>query len=73
MEKLVDTAVSLVEEGKLQQAIEVLQQGIQLLSTTFPNRYEFNMCHACSSTQLAVVLKLQQVEIRSCRTCTSGC
>lgn len=38
MDKLVDTAVGLVEEGKLQQAIEVLQQGVQLLTTTFPDR-----------------------------------
>lgn len=38
MDKLVDAAVSLVEEGKLQQAVEVLKQGIELLNTTFPDR-----------------------------------
>jgi hypothetical protein len=38
MDKLVDTAVSLVEENRLQQAIQVLQQGIDLLTSTFPDR-----------------------------------
>jgi hypothetical protein len=38
MDKLVDTTVNLVEEGKLQQAVEVLQQGITLLSSTYPGR-----------------------------------
>eukprot|EP00775_Hariotina_reticulata_P004688 gene4688-4940_t len=36
MDKLVDSAVSLVEQGRLQQAVEVLQQGIALLDSTFP-------------------------------------
>lgn len=38
MDKLVDTTVTLVEEGRLQQAVEVLQQGITLLSATYPGR-----------------------------------
>jgi hypothetical protein len=38
MDKLVDTAVGLVEEGRLQQAVEVLQQGITLLTATYPGR-----------------------------------
>lgn len=38
MDKLVDSAVNLVEEGRLQQAVEVLQQGITLLSSTYPGR-----------------------------------
>ena len=38
MDKLVDTAVQLVEDGKLQQAIEVLQQGITLLAASYPGR-----------------------------------
>jgi hypothetical protein len=38
MDKLVDTAVGLVEEGRLQQAVEVLQQGITLLTSTYPGR-----------------------------------
>lgn len=38
MDKLVDTAVKLVEEGRLQQAVEVLQQGITLLTSTYPGR-----------------------------------
>jgi hypothetical protein len=38
MDKLVDTAVGLVEENRLQQAIQVLQQGIDLLTSTFPDR-----------------------------------
>lgn len=38
MDKLVDTAVNLVEEGRLQQAVEVLQQGINLLTSAFPDR-----------------------------------
>lgn len=40
MDKLVDTAVNLVEEGRLQQAVEVLQQGITLLTASYPGRYE---------------------------------
>jgi hypothetical protein len=39
MDKLVDSAVSLVEQGRLQQAVEVLQQGITLLDSTFPGRW----------------------------------
>jgi hypothetical protein len=39
MDKLVDTAVGLVEEGRLQQATQVLQQGIDLLTSTFPDRW----------------------------------
>jgi hypothetical protein len=39
MDKLVDTTVNLVEEGKLQQAVEVLQQGITLLSSSYPGRF----------------------------------
>jgi len=42
MDKLVDTAVNLVEEGRLQQAVEVLQQGITLLTSAFPGRYAAN-------------------------------
>lgn len=38
MDKLVDTTVKLVEEGRLQQAVEVLQQGITLLTSTYPGR-----------------------------------
>lgn len=38
MDRLVDTAVKLVEEGRLQQAVEVLQQGITLLTSTYPGR-----------------------------------
>lgn len=38
MDKLVDTAASLVGEGRLQQAVEVLQRGIELLSNAYPGR-----------------------------------
>lgn len=45
MDKLVDSAVSLVEEGRLQQAVEVLQQGITLLSSTYPGSPELSELH----------------------------
>lgn len=39
MDKLVDAAVELVEGGKLQQAVTVLQQGIEALSAAYPGRW----------------------------------
>eukprot|EP00879_Flechtneria_rotunda_P012659 GHRR01013218.1.p1 GENE.GHRR01013218.1~~GHRR01013218.1.p1 ORF type:complete len:256 (+),score=100.76 GHRR01013218.1:184-951(+) len=45
MEKLVDSAVSLVEEGRLQQAVDVLQQGITLLQNAFPDSPELSELH----------------------------
>lgn len=45
MDKLVDTAVALVEENRLQQATQVLQQGIELLASTFPDRPELSELH----------------------------
>ncbi|KAF8071356.1 hypothetical protein HT031_001440 [Scenedesmus sp. PABB004] len=45
MDKLVDTAVALVEEGKLQQAVQVLQQGIELLTSAFPGSPELGELH----------------------------
>ncbi|KAF6262181.1 hypothetical protein COO60DRAFT_1497721 [Scenedesmus sp. NREL 46B-D3] len=45
MDKLVDTAVGLVEEGRLTQATQVLQQGIDLLNSTFPDRPELSELH----------------------------
>ncbi len=35
MDKLVDTAVQLVEQGRLGQAIDVLKQGIEVLQSAF--------------------------------------
>lgn len=55
MDKLVDTTVNLVEEGRLQQAVEVLQQGITLLSSTYPGRYDGGTRpEHCHTARLAV-------------------
>ncbi|GBF99814.1 hypothetical protein Rsub_12567 [Raphidocelis subcapitata] len=54
MDKLVDAAVGLVEAGKLGQAVEVLQQGIQALGAAFPGSPELGELH----NQVALLLFL---------------
>jgi hypothetical protein len=60
MDKLVDTAVRLVEEGRLQQAVEVLQQGISLLGASFPHRCALAWCDG------VCVLMLQRARTGAC-------
>jgi hypothetical protein len=43
MDKLVDAAVELVEAGKLGQAVQVLQQGIDVLGAAYPGRCGFRV------------------------------
>ncbi|KAI8464475.1 MAG: hypothetical protein J3K34DRAFT_115370 [Monoraphidium minutum] len=45
MDKLVDAAVELVEGGKLAQAVEVLQQGIDVLGAAYPGSPELGELH----------------------------
>jgi hypothetical protein len=56
----VDTAVRLVEEGRLQQAVEVLQQGISLLGASFPHRCALAWCDG------VCVLMLQRARTGAC-------
>jgi hypothetical protein len=44
MDKLVDAAVELVEAGKVLEAVQVLQQGIEVLTPAFPSA-----CVGCSA------------------------
>ncbi len=37
MDKLVDTAVGLVEQGNVNGAITVMKEGIQVLESAYPN------------------------------------
>ncbi|KIZ05243.1 hypothetical protein MNEG_2709 [Monoraphidium neglectum] len=45
MDKLVDAAVELVEAGKLGQAVQVLQQGIDVLGAAYPGSPELGELH----------------------------
>lgn len=55
LDQLVDTAAGLVEQGKVNEAVEVLERGIDIVASTFPNSPELSELH----NQAALLLFFQ--------------